>query len=857
MKSTTRRALKCVVLFIPAILICSLVGAADLPIQRASAYFPRLIDPRSRVSIPAPHLISSAKPLSDPNDVYWDNSMSPSVPGVDGPVYSMIEFNGKLIVGGRIKVAGSTRVNNIAAWDGINWTALGTGVTGYEYSMPEVRSLAIFESKLIVGGTFTDAGGVVANNVAVWDGSIWSTLGPGFNGQVRALAVNHGQLIAGGEFNSSGSAAISHLARWDGTNWLPIGSGTDGKVNVLSAYGDDLVIGGVFYHAGGITANCISKWDGSSFSTFGSSMNGEVSAVLQSGSKLYVGGNFTQAGGVEAKYVAVWDGAAWLPLGAGANNWVLALTEFGGQIVAGGWFSAMNFDGTYKVASWDGVKWNPLANGIMGSVNWNPVSALGTFRSQLIVGGEFERIYEVPANCIAAWDGHTWSAMSPGTNDRIQAMIVWNNQLIVGGRFEYMDGVKVNHIASWDGQSWHSLGNGLNGEVRAFTVYQGKLIAGGGFNGPEIGAGNISAWDGFAWSPIGNGVHSTVNALTVWNNMLIVGGGFIYIDLPGKPEKRIAAWDGTSWQSLGGANNYVLSLSTFQGRLAAGGEFDSIGAIAASHVALWDGSAWSTLGPGTSEDVWCLKEYQGYLIAGGWFYAAGGKTSVGLSTWNGHSWNGIGDLYWRLGDDLYTSWALCLTEHNGSLVVGGSFDYIDAGGLVPANYIAKWNLETGQWGTLGSGVSWRDFWNNSVRALCPYQGKLYVGGTMTVAGDKPAAYLATWTQGVDTDLDGIEDAHDNCPLVSNPDQVDSDSDGRGDRCTCIGATGNVDCDENDRVDISDLSALIDRLYISFSPLGCAAEANIDGDPEGQIDISDLSALIDFLYISFTPPRPCL
>lgn len=72
---------------------------------------------------------------------------------------------------------------------------------------------------------------------------------------------------------------------------------------------------------------------------------------------------------------------------------------------------------------------------------------------------------------------------------------------------------------------------------------------------------------------------------------------------------------------------------------------------------------------------------------------------------------------------------------------------------------------------------------------------------------------------------------------------------------CGGLTGNVDCDPANGRDISDLSALIDYLYISFTPLCCPAAANTDGQP--GIDISDLSALIDFLYISFTPPAPCL
>ena len=73
---------------------------------------------------------------------------------------------------------------------------------------------------------------------------------------------------------------------------------------------------------------------------------------------------------------------------------------------------------------------------------------------------------------------------------------------------------------------------------------------------------------------------------------------------------------------------------------------------------------------------------------------------------------------------------------------------------------------------------------------------------------------------------------------------------------CIGLTGNVDCDPAGGVDISDLSRLVDFLYVSFSPLCCEPAANIDGDPSNGIDISDLSALVDYLYVNFTPPAAC-
>jgi hypothetical protein len=216
-----------------------------------------------------------------------------------------------------------------------------------------VYALALSGSTLYAGGSFTQAGGVAANSIAQWNGSSWSALGSGMGGgnditystYVYALAVSGGTLYAGGNFTTAGGVAANSIAQWNGTSWSALSSGMNGDVDALAVSGSTLYAGGGFTTAGGSAANYIAQWNGSSWSPVGSGMNyaGGVSALAVSGGTLYAGGGFTTAGGIAANNIAQWNGSTWSPLGSGMSGgyygYVTALAVSGSILYAGGEFT--------------------------------------------------------------------------------------------------------------------------------------------------------------------------------------------------------------------------------------------------------------------------------------------------------------------------------------------------------------------------------------------------------------------------------------------------------------------------------------------------------------------------------------
>lgn len=308
-----------------------------------------------------------------------------------------LAFNGtNLYVGGSFTHAGGVAVNQIAMWDGHQWTALGSGVSG------PVWAIAVQGTNVFVGGGFSSAGGVANTRcIARWDGQNWHALGAGMaDGAVRALAVSGTNLYAGGSFGNPGP----RIARWDGNAWSPLGGGVgSGSVWAIAIQGTDLFIGGDFDRVNNGTGyNYVARWNGSTWYRVGSygayGMNNPVMAMTAIGNAVYFGGDFTKAGGGSVSYFAKWNGSSWSGVGGGLDYWVTALANDGTNLYAGGMFTNAGPTNASCIAKWNGTVWSPLGSGLDRYPN-----ALAVSGEDVYVGGNSTNAGGKTSCYIAHW----------------------------------------------------------------------------------------------------------------------------------------------------------------------------------------------------------------------------------------------------------------------------------------------------------------------------------------------------------------------------------------------------------------------------------------------------------------------
>jgi len=519
-----------------------------------------------------------------------------------GTVRALAVMGDKLYAGGAFDTAGTTRINYIAMWDGDDWSALGEGINWVSYFSRGVSALAVIKDELYVGGEFSTAGGLEVNNIAKWDGVNWSALGAGMNFFVEELTVIGSDLYACGRFTSAGGLEVNRIAKWDGEHWSALGSGIEGgaypHVSALAAIDNDLYAGGMFTSAGGTPVKSFAKWDGENWSALealGLGMDYFVRILAVSGNDLYAGGEFRSAGGTGANRIAKWDGASWSALGSGIDGGfepgVHSIAVMGDKLFAAGNFSGAGGTHANNIAQWDGQSWSAVGEGIDEANYITVVYTLAVTGDKLFAGGNFLSSGEKEVNRIAQWDGESWSPLGEGMNEGVYALAVMDGNLYAGGSFTTAGGITANRVAKWDGTSWSPLGDGTNQGVTALAVMGSDLYAGGWFSSAGgVPASRIAKWDGKNWSALGEGTNQAIRTLAVMGDYLYAGGEF---NIAGGVEVNgIARWDGENWSALGSGmvdeeGGAVSTLAITGNDLYVGGPFTNAGGNSSWYIARW------------------------------------------------------------------------------------------------------------------------------------------------------------------------------------------------------------------------------------------------------------------------------
>ncbi|MBS0188350.1 MAG: hypothetical protein JSS51_09790 [Planctomycetes bacterium] len=642
------------------------------------------------------------------------NAMTLWDPDGDGPEPTL------LVVAGTFTAAGDIAANNIAAWDGQSWRALGGGITSTS-SPTSILALAVYQGQLFAGGSFVASTSVA--NLLRWDGAAWVSAGGYFGGSVNSLCVFGGELIAGGAFVKNNSIDAQYLAAFDGTAWRQYAGGTNKQVLALASDGQQLFVGGTFTLAGTTPVGYVASWDGAAWSdmNFGVLANTvsqtTVSGLLVVGSDLIVCGRFDLAGGSPALNVATWNGVYWEPMSTGLAVRPASIFRHRGVTLAG--------SGT-QLFEWNGWVWTPAA--------WQADAAPSCFieyGDKLIAGGGFGVNTPDGFRGIARLDASGWRGISPGFT-RTPGVVFTFNGVVYAGFSNPTGGIA---LLAWNGGDWfdpYSTGPLYWRSVTAIGEHQGELVVAGVLadrNDPAPRSETtVARWHSGTWERIGKNtrtVNGAVVAFATFEGNLIIGGDFSTVDSVGA--SSVARWNGTAWQAMGGTNGTVHGLAVHAGKVIVAGSFTAAGPTSARSVAAWTSSGFQTLGAGLDGTVRSVIVHQGALYAGGGFTRSGAAIVRGVARWDGAAWVQVPSAQ----TEVYSM----LSEPLGLTVVG-SF-----GGIPPnataSSRIARWTGST--WTGFTTGLS------ATVVGVTRWNDEVIAVGSFILAGGKSSYGFARWS----------------------------------------------------------------------------------------------------------------
>lgn len=347
--------------------------------------------------------------------------------GTDGKVAELFAGqNGEnLYVGGVFsKVGNNIAAHNIAYItkdnnDNYNWHNMGTGINGPVYAICE------YNGKIFAGGAFSTAGGEGVNNIAYWENGAWHGAGCLY-GTVLDLIVFNGELYAAGTFDVCAALSDINFAKWNGTAWSQI-PGLSGQVNTLEVMGDKLLLGGrMRYMDNDVNAIAWSPVAGQGFLPFSNNITNSVSDF-----EMFKGSMYAVCSRIDvtstSPVLLKLDGNSWLPVyePAGSEPFMpvddkLSLNTLlveGNTLLTGGRFQFV--DMMYPTSNCADITPAPYPSGDKYFYTNDAINKMIWFKNDLIAGGLFESGMDpvgavIPLGGIARRISRTSGIANPG-----------------------------------------------------------------------------------------------------------------------------------------------------------------------------------------------------------------------------------------------------------------------------------------------------------------------------------------------------------------------------------------------------------------------------------------------------------
>jgi uncharacterized delta-60 repeat protein len=501
-------------------------------------------------------------------------------PSPNGIVYAQqLQSDGKLLVGGSFTTLRTPGAAAVSTRNGlgrlnldgsVDTTFADPGLNGPVYAIA-LQS----DGRIVVGGAFTQAGGVARNNVARFnaDGTLDTSFNPNANASVNALALQaDGRILIGGFFTTlqpNGAAtatARGRIARLNANGTLDTSFNPNANQSVLAIAvqnNGSIILGGSFSTLqpnGAATATARTNLarvfaDGTLDPSFNPAPDGRVQALLiQSDEKIIIGGNFgtliPSGGGSLTGYGFCVrlniDGTVDSTFFPRAFGEVFAIRrQNDGKIVIAGRFTGIQptteaAHGSSFVAriNADGTADRDFYPGPNSTVFSLEVQSDG----RIILGGNFSQLRNnnfsstsVTRNNLARINGNgsTDTDFDPNTTGRISAVAFQpDGRMIVVGNFTSLGGLTRNYIArvTANGSLDTAFSPTVDGLILAVAVQSdGKILIGGSFfnvNGTSrAGLARLNA-DGTLDSAFYPNPNAGVTAITVQSDGKILIGGF-------------------------------------------------------------------------------------------------------------------------------------------------------------------------------------------------------------------------------------------------------------------------------------------------------------------------------------------